>query len=391
MKYATRMNHIRASEIRELLKLTEQPDIISFAGGLPAPELFPVRELADILHGLASREGQSFLQYGTTAGHGPLRETISRRLRQTQGVRIDADQVLITNGSQQGLDFAGKLFLDKDSVLLCENPTYLAAINAFKAYEPRFVTVPTDRDGMLPDALAAVLERERDVRMIYVIPDFQNPTGISWSAERRTQFMDIIKETDIPVLEDNPYGELRFEGETPPTLMSLDKKGQVIGLGTFSKILCPGLRVGWLAGAPQFITRLELIKQGADLHTSHLTQACIQRYAECCDLEGHIGQIRTLYKSRRNVMLDEIRCRFPDEADIVPPAGGMFLWMTLPRHVNTRVLLERSLDRKVAFVPGGSFFHEGGHENTMRLNFSNTPEDRIPEGIRRLREAYDAM
>lgn len=391
MRYANRMNGMRASEIRELLKLTEQPDIISFAGGLPAPELFPASDLADILHELTSQEGRSLLQYGTTAGHAPLRETIARRFLSSSGMRMNAANVLMTNGSQQGLDFAGKLFLDKDSVLLCESPTYLAAINAFKAYEPRFVSVPTDRDGMLPDALSAILAREPDVRMVYVIPEFQNPTGVSWSEERRLQFMQVMSETDIPILEDNPYGALRFEGKTPPTLISLDTNGQVIGLGTFSKILCPGLRVGWMAARTEWLTCLDLIKQGADLHASHLTQACIQRYLERHDIDAHIGRIRALYKTRRDAMLDSLRIHFPLDAEIVPPAGGMFLWMTLPEHINTRLLLKRSLLKKVAFVPGGSFFPDGGHENTLRLNFSNMPEDRIREGIRRLREAYGEM
>ncbi len=391
MRFADRMQHIRASEIRELLKLTEQPDVISFAGGLPAPELFPTTELADIYQDVTAKEGAAYLQYGTTAGHPPLRASIAKRLKQTCGVEAGASNILILNGSQQGLDFAGKLFLDKGSVLLCESPTYLAAINAFKAYEPRFVAVPTDRDGMIPESLANILAQESDIRLVYVIPEFQNPTGKSWSAERRRQIMALLSKTEIPILEDNPYGELRFEGETQPSLQSLDTKGQVIGLGTFSKILCPGLRIGWVTASEDLIARFDLIKQGADLHTSHLPQACIQRYLETCDLESHIARLRETYASRRNAMMDAISRYFPDGLDVNPPSGGLFLWATLPEHISARILLEHCLPLKVAFVPGGAFFPEGGHENTMRLNFSNMPEDRIHEGIRRIRQAYDKI
>lgn len=387
MRYADRMQHIRASEIRELLKLTEQPDVISFAGGLPAPDLFPTQQFADIFHDVLAHEGESYLQYGTTAGHNPLRASIATRLGKTSGVLVESENILITNGSQQGLDFAGKLFLNKGSVLLCESPTYLAAINAFKAYEPRFVPVPTDREGMIPDFLEEIIRNEPDIRLAYIIPEFQNPTGKSWSEARRRRIMEIFSRTEIPILEDNPYGELRFEGKTPPSLMSLDHKGQVIGLGTFSKILCPGLRVGWITASEELISRFDLIKQGADLHTSHLPQACIQRYLETCDLDAHIASLRTVYASRRDAMIQALDRHFPEGLTVDPPSGGLFLWAALPEGTSARRLLERCLELKVAFVPGGAFFPEGGHENTMRLNFSNMPEPRIDEGIRRMRQA----
>lgn len=391
MRFADRMQHLRTSEIRELLKLTEQPDVISFAGGLPAPELFPARELGDILQELAREEGAATLQYGTTAGYGPLREAIARRLAATDGIRVDAAQVLVTHGSQQGLDFAGRIFLDRDSVVLCESPTYLAAINAFKAYEPRFVAVPTDRDGMLPGPLAEILARERDIRMVYVIPDFQNPTGRTWSSERRRQLLELLSGTDIPVIEDNPYGELRFEGVSQPSLQALDTCGRVIRLGTFSKILCPGLRIGWVTATPELIARFDLVKQGADLHTAQLTQACVARYLERHDIGAHIAVIRDTYRRRRDAMLAAIQKHFGSSVEVNTPQGGLFLWMTLPLGADARDLLARCLERKVAFVPGGSFFPEGGHENTLRLNFSNMPEARIQEGIRRMAETFGQL
>ncbi len=391
MRFADRMQHLRASEIRELLKLTERPEVISFAGGLPAPELFPARELGDILAELAHAEGAATLQYGVTAGYGPLREAIARRMEATDGVRVDAGQVLVTQGSQQGLDFAGRIFLDKGSVVLCESPTYLAAISAFKAYEPRFVAVPTDEEGMLPGPLADILARESDIRMVYVIPDFQNPTGRTWSLERRKQLLALLSGTDIPIVEDNPYGELRFEGPALAGLQALDTDGRVIRLGTFSKILCPGLRIGWVSATPELIARFDLVKQGADLHTAQLTQACVARYLERHDIDAHIAVLRDTYRGRRDAMLGEIEARFGTAVTVNVPHGGLFLWMTLPGGVDARELLVRCLARNVAFVPGGSFFPDGGHGNTLRLNFSNMPQERIREGIRRMAEAFGTL
>ena len=388
MKFATRMEHLHASEIRELLKLTENPDIISFAGGLPDPDLFPAQELGDILLEVARENGAMALQYGTTAGYGPLREAIAARLEQTAGIRTDAGRVMITNGSQQGLDLAGMLFLDPGAPLLCESPTYLAAINAFRAYQPRFLPVPTDDEGMIPEALTDILSRESDIRMAYVIPDFQNPTGATWSRRRRMQFMQIMTQTRIPIVEDNPYGELRYEGEPQPSLMSLDTTRQVIGLGTFSKILCPGLRIGWIHADPSLIARFDLLKQGTDLHTSPLTQACVARYLETCDIRSHIQCLRTTYRTRRDAMTQAIGSCFGPEVRTNRPQGGLFLWMHLPEDMDARDLLRACLHKKVAFVPGESFHPLGGHRNTLRLNFSNMPTERIQEGIRRMGEAY---
>ena len=246
-KFASRMERMKASEIRELLKLTARPDIISFAGGLPAPELFPVKEIAQVSHDLVLKEGQKLLQYATTEGRPTLREKIAKRMTEKYGTPVDMNDILITTGSQQCLDFAGKLFLDPGDVVLCESPSYLGALNAFNAYQPVFKEVPTDGEGIIPEELDKILATTPKCKFIYVIPDFQNPTGICWSLERRKKFMEVINKYDLPVFEDNPYGELRYSGESFPTLKSMDTKGLVSFLGTFSKIFCPGLRLGWIA------------------------------------------------------------------------------------------------------------------------------------------------
>jgi DNA-binding transcriptional MocR family regulator len=330
------------------------------------------------------------LQYACTEGYSPLREKIAARMKAKFGACLDGEQILVTSGSQQGLDFTGRLFLDEGSVVLCESPTYLAALNAFRAYMPRFVEIPTDSQGVQPDGLEKLLSETEGVRLIYVIPDFQNPTGNSWSMERRKAFMDVIGRFNLPVLEDNPYGELRYEGERLPSLMSMDTKGQVIFTGTFSKILVPGFRLGWVAADRDIIRKYALLKQGADLHTAMTTQMCINDILEQFDLEGHISKLRQVYRSRRDTMLDAISRYLPGSVQASHPQGGLFLWLTLPDGINSRKLLEKSLRNNVAFVPGGSFFPNGGHENTMRLNYSYCSEELIVEGIRRLGEVVHA-
>lgn len=391
MQFSNRMNHLKASEIRDLLKLTERPDMISFAGGMPAPELFPSEVIRRCMDSVLAEKPETALQYACTEGYSPLREKIAHRMESKFGVRLSGEQILVTNGSQQGLDFTGKLFLDEGSVVLCESPTYLAALNAFRAYMPRFVEIPTDSDGVRPDCLEKLLQEMDGVRLIYVIPDFQNPTGNSWPMERRKAFMEVIGRFDIPVLEDNPYGELRYEGERLPSLMSMDNKGQVIFTGTFSKILCPGFRLGWVAADREILQKYALLKQGADLHTTMATQMCIHNILEKFDLEGHIAKLQQVYRSRRDVMLDAISKYLPNRVQASHPQGGLFLWLTLPEDMNARELLDKSLRNKVAFVPGGSFFPNGGHENTLRLNYSYSPNDVIVEGIRRLGEVMQPM
>lgn len=270
LKFAKRMDNIRASEIRELLKLTQQPQIISFAGGLPAPESFPVEALIKINKQVLEEMGTVALQYGATEGYQPLREAIAKRMAKV-GVNSKAENILVTSGSQQGLDFTAKIFINPGDVIICESPTYLGAINAFKAYEPKFIEIDTDKDGMDMGQLEEVLKNTENVKFIYVIPDFQNPSGKTWSLERRIKLIELANKYDVAIIEDNPYGELRFEGESLPSIRHFDTEGRVAFLGTFSKILCPGLRLGWVEANPEFLNKFILVKQGADLQASTIS------------------------------------------------------------------------------------------------------------------------
>lgn len=384
MEFAKRMENMKASEIREILKVTQNPEIISFAGGLPAPELFPVAEIEKLTAELIHEHGRTLLQYSTTEGHPPLRAKIAARMNEKFMTNIGADNILITSGSQQGLDFAGKIFLNEGDVVLCESPSYLGAINAFNAYSPKFVEVPTDEDGLIMEALEEILATTPNVKMIYVIPDFQNPTGRTWPLARRKQFMEIITKYELPVIEDNPYGELRYEDEILPSLLSMDTKGLVAYMGTFSKTFCPGLRIGWVAAAPELLEPFITIKQSSDLHTATLNQRIVDTYMEKYDLDAHVEEIKALYRNRRDLIIKTMQEELPDCVTFTHPKGGLFLWVTLPEGVNARDVLTTCIEKKVAFVPGGPFFPNGGKENTLRINYSNMPEDRIVEGIKRL-------
>ncbi|MCL2653373.1 MAG: PLP-dependent aminotransferase family protein [Propionibacteriaceae bacterium] len=391
MRLARRMADVKASEIREILKITERPEVISFAGGLPAPELFPIAQMIDADRIVLESNGRQALQYSTTEGFGPLRAWIANRLNTRQGLAYDADNVLITHGSQQALDLSGKVFLDEGDVVLCESPTYLAAISAFRAYGCRFVEVATDEQGMVASDLEACLEANPDTKLIYVIPDFQNPTGRTWSIERRRRLAELSAQYGVPVLEDNPYGELRFEGEPLPPVKSFDQSGNVLSLGTFSKILAPGYRIGWIAGDKDIISKYVMVKQGVDLQCNTLAQMVIAKYLELNDIDQHIDVIRTTYRRRRDLAVATMEDAFPASVTFTRPSGGLFLWVELPDHINAQDLLVTCLEHDVAFVPGGSFFPNGGHDNTLRINFSNMPDDKIVEGLRRIGDILKDM
>jgi len=384
VNFAKRMGLLRASEIREILKITQREEVISFAGGLPAPELFPVEEMKQISVAVLAEAGREALQYSTTEGYKPLREKISDRMNRKFQTCVEADNILITSGSQQALDLSGKLFLDEGDIVLCESPTYLAAISAFKAYQPHFIEVPTDECGMIISEFARILETTERIKFIYVIPDFQNPTGKTWPLSRRQEFMGLVRKHQIPVIEDNPYGELRFEDERPPSLKSMDSEGLVIFTSTFSKIFCPGMRIGWMAADTKLIEKYVLIKQGADLCTSLRSQMEISCFMEQYDLDWYVERLIALYRSRRDAMVEELTETLPPGVRFTRPNGGLFLWVELPEYMKANTLLQACLQSNVAFVPGDSFFPNGGIENTLRLNYSNMPEGRIREGIRRL-------
>lgn len=381
-KFAKRMEYLKSSEIREILKVAERPEVISFAGGLPAPELFPVEEIKEVNRIVLEEEGAKALQYTTTEGYTPLRQWIANRMNTRLGTCFESENILITHGSQQALDLSGKVFLDEGDVVLCESPTYLAAISAFRAYGCEFVEVSTDNDGMIPEELDRILENTERVKLIYIIPDFQNPTGRTWSLDRREQLVKAAMKHQVMIIEDNPYGELRFEGRDLPSVKSFDTIGRVLCFGTFSKTFCPGYRIGWVAGDKTVIEKYVLVKQGTDLQCNTLAQREIAKYLQLYEIDDHIVKIREVYRHRRDILVQTMEEEFPEGVTFTKPHGGLFAWVELPVDVNARVVLEESLKRNVAFVPGGSFFPNGGKENTLRINFSNMPEEKIIEGIK---------
>lgn len=383
IRFATRMDNIKGSAIRELLKLTEQPDIISFAGGLPAPELFPIKELEKVVVNVLEEEGKAALQYSSTEGYLPLREKIAQRMKKVK-VECQASDILITSGSQQGLEFSGRIFLNEGDVVICESPSYLGALNAFKAYQPKFVEITMDEDGMIMEDLEKALEQNPNAKFIYTIPDFQNPTGRTMSIERRKKLLELAYKYNVPVVEDNPYGELRFEGEIFPAIKSLDTKGLVIHLGTFSKTFCPGLRIGWVIASPEILRKYIVSKQGADLQSSSIAQRDVNKFLDMYDLDKHIENLIKVYRKRRDLMLDTMEKEFPAGVKFTRPQGGLFTWVTFPEHLDGAEVMKKSLEEKVAFVPGQSFFPNGQYKNHGRLNYSNMPDDKIVEGIKRL-------
>lgn len=390
IRFADRMNLLKGSEIRELLKLTAQPDIISFAGGMPAPELFPVEGMKQAAIKVMDEKGRVAMQYASTEGDPNLRQKIVDRMKAKNNVDTDVAHILITSGSQQGLDFSARVFVNKGDVILMESPSYLGAVNAFKACEPTFIEVPTDNGGMIMEELEKILASRDDVKMIYVIPDFQNPTGRTWDLDRRHKFMEIVNKYEIPVVEDNPYGELRFEGEDMPSLKSLDTKELVIFLGTFSKILAPGYRVGWVCASELILGKYNFIKQGADLQSATPAQLEFNAFLDMYNLDDHVAKIKEVYRKRRDCMLKAMDDYFPKECTWTYPNGGLFTWVVLPEYINAKEMAAQCLEKKVAYVPGGSFFPNGGHDNTFRMNYSCMPEEKITEGIKKIGEVIKA-
>jgi len=382
---AERTQHMQSSAIRELLKVTEQPDVISFGGGMPAPELFPVREIEEACEYLLREEPMTALQYSATEGYRPLREYLAESMAR-YGIQHGADNILITTGSQQALDLVGKIFIDTDAPVITERPTYLGAIQAWQAYEARFLTVLLDDDGMIVDELPELLKKETP-RFIYVLPNFHNPAGTTLSEERRLRLVELAREHDLIIVEDDPYGALRFEGEDIIPIAALAPE-RTIYLGTFSKTLAPGLRIGWIVAPAEIIRRLVQGKQGTDLHTSTFDQMIANDIAQRGILKAHVRKIRTVYHERRDVMLEALEEFWPEGSSWTRPVGGLFLWAQVPEPINTLDFMRTALANKVAYVPGCNFYplKDGGF-NAMRLNFSNARPDRIVEGIRHLGEA----
>lgn len=384
VSFAERMRDVKASDIRELLALVNKPEIISFAGGLPAPELFPVDKIQAATDAVLQENGRAALQYGPTDGILRLREQICDRIYAKNAIKADPSNIIITAGSQQGLDFVARLFVNPGDAVLMESPSYLGAINAFKLSQPVFGEVPTDDGGMIMEELDKMLASTPNVKMIYVIPDFQNPSGRTWSLERRKKFMEIVNKYEVMVIEDNPYGELRYKGEYLPSLKSMDTKGLVIYLGTFSKILAPGYRLAWICASHEVIEKINLIAQAAVLQSSTISMMVVAKFIDMFDLDEHVETVRAVYEHRCSVMMDAMAKYFPKEVKYTIPDGGLFTWAELPDYIDTKVMATDALAQNVAYVPGIGFFPNGNNHHCMRLNYSCMPDERIEEGIRRL-------
>ncbi len=377
-----RMAGLRPSTIREILKVTAQPEVISFAGGLPAPELFPVAEVKAASDLVLTNNGAAALQYSESEGYRPLREWIATEVG-LRGFKASADDILVTNGSQQGLDLMGKLFLNPGDVVLTENPTYLAAIQAFQTFEAKFVPVPTDTDGLIPEALPELIRLHKP-KFLYTIPNFQNPTGLTLSAPRRAALARIAAEHGLTILEDDPYGKLRYRGVEIPPVKHWDTAGRVIYASTFSKTIAPGLRIGWMVLPASLFHPTLILKQASDLHTSSFDQRVAHIFLTQNNQTIHLEKIRRAYGERYEILDATLRTEMPAGFTWTKPEGGMFLWVTGPEKLDAMELLQRAIVQKVAFVPGRDFFPADAGKNYFRLNYSNSTPERIREGVRRL-------
>jgi len=369
-----RSKSLKASEIRELLKITRIPGLISLAGGLPNPQAFPVDVIHECIEKVFKNHIEHALQYGTTEGLPLLRGVLAERMKEKKGIDCEAHEILVTNGAQQVLSLIGYTFLDPGDTYISNAPTYLGALQAFSAFEANCEAIPMTDDGMDIDSLRRNIERllrtEVIPKFIYTVPTFQNPAGVTMSLKHRKELLDIASEYDLLIIEDDPYGELIFEGKPVPPIKSLDTKGRVIYLSTFSKILAPGFRLGWAIASEEIINKFTLRKQSSDLCTNVFSQYVAFEYISGGYLDKQVEEIKNLYKGKRDIMLKAIKKYFPKEAKYTNPTGGMFLWVTLPKSVNTRIMFQKAVAKKVAYVVGDAFFPEGGHYNSMRLNFS---------------------
>ncbi|MEA4959424.1 MAG: PLP-dependent aminotransferase family protein [Anaerolineaceae bacterium] len=390
-RFAHRTEGMKSSFIRELLKVTDQPDMISFGGGFPAAEIFPIDRVRAACDKVLTEKGRKALQYTTTEGYAPLREWVARDAKK-MGINISLDNILITTGSQQALDFVGRIFINRGDRVLTESPTYLGAIQAWNAYGPHYVTIDTDEDGMLTDQLEQLVAT--NIKFMYVLPNFQNPMGVTLSHTRRKQIVEIANRHGVPIVEDDPYGKLLFEGEPIPPLCVIDEEyhsnqdgcysGNVIYTSTLSKILAPGLRIGWVIAPPQVNKKMVQAKQGADLQSSTFDQYVAYELVKDEWLNEHIELIKKVYKERRDAMLNAFEKYMPEGTTWTKPAGGLFLWLRLPDGCDTVKLFPMAVEEKVAYVPGEPFYPNGGPTNTMRMNFSASKPEVIDEGVRRL-------
>jgi len=389
--------NLRGSAVRELFKILQRPGMISFGGGMPAPESFPCEEVAQACAKVLREQGPVALQYGQTEGYNPLRDYIAEVTMAEQGLYARRENVLILTGGLQAADLLPKVLLDPGEAIVLEEPTFLGALASFSPYRPRYITVPLDAQGMQVERLEEILPKERGVKFIYTIPTFQNPAGCTMSLERRRRLVALADRLGIPILEDDPYAQLRYSSEPLPPLVTLDQEqlgrpagpgayeaGNVLYVGSFSKILSPGIRLGWVVGPAPIVAQLARAKQGTDLHTSLLVQMIAYELCRQGFFPAHIARIRELYRRRRDLMVALMQEHFPLEASWVVPDGGLFLWVTLPVGCDSQAILAEAVEERVAFVAGQGFYANGGGENTLRLNFSNASEEQLQQGIARL-------
>lgn len=367
-----------------ILKAAADPKIISFAGGLPAPELFPVKEMQAAVDQAFEKHGQELMQYGAAKGVTELRELIVQYVKDKENVDTELDNVLVTTGSEQVIDLVGKAFIDEGDTVLVEQPTYLCAVDVFKSYGANFVGVEMDEEGMRMDDLEEKLKAHPEAKLIYTVPNFQNPTGRTMTVDRRKKLAELAAKYDVYVLEDNPYGQIRFAGEHVPAVKSFDQTGNVFYMSTFSKILAPGFRLGWVVAEPKVVEKLTVLKQSADLHTDNLVQYAVPEFFAANDVDAHVKKISDLYGKRKQLMIEGIQKYFPADVKYTDPEGGMFLWVEVPGVDDTVALFQECLKHNVAFVPGDPFFAGATQPGTFRLNYSNMEEDKIEQGLKQL-------
>lgn len=383
--YADRVKGMKASEIRELLKLTQDPKMISFGGGMPSPHSFPVKGIQKIADKILKKHGAQALQYGPTEGIKQLRESLINRMKK-KGIKCNEDEILITSGSQQALDLMPKIFLNPGDFVVVECPSYIGALIAFNAYQPKFISISMDDNGMDTYELEEKIKEHKGkpIKFIYTVPTFQNPAGVTMSLERRKHLLEIARKYKILIFEDDAYSELRYSGKPIPSIKSLDKDGNVIYTSTFSKILSPGFRLGWVIADKDIIRKMVIAKQGTDLSSNIFVQYIADEYIRSGMIDKQIPKIKKMYKRKRDIMLRVLKKHFPKGCKWTKPAGGLFIWVTLPSHIYTKEMFKEAIKEKVAYVHGEAFCVEGKGHNEMRLNFSNTDNDKIEIGIKRL-------
>jgi DNA-binding transcriptional MocR family regulator len=382
--YARRTAGMSASEVRALFAVASRPDVVSLAGGMPFVQALPTEHILEVVESVLTERADVALQYGGGQGSPVLRDRVAMLMAE-EGLAVDPEDVVITTGAQQALDLIGKVLLDPGDEIVVEAPSYVGALSAFSAYEPRFVPVELDEDGMIVEQLEEALVRGARPKFVYTVPNFHNPAGVTMSYVRREQLVSLCREARVPIVEDNPYGLLRFEGEHRPTLRSLDPQN-VIYLGTVSKVFSPGVRVGWAVAEPGVLQRLVLAKEAADLCGSNLTMLVTERYLAGETWRTNLARLVDTYRSRRDAMLTALLEHFPASARWTRPAGGFYVWVALPSYVDTRAMLAAAVERRVAYVPGTAFYADGSGKERMRLAFSFPSEGRIEEGVRRLGE-----